>query len=422
MRKQILVGLSIALLAGCGGGGDSGKDAAAPSGQPASRAEAVVRTPDYDGDGLKMVERRYVDGLALRTADAQAVLFSAAPMDACTRLAVLVRGSVDFRPFGSAQAPALAAIRNEEYPQGSMQFFESGSTTYLSQSLGSLQTVGDRFVAKGQETYYGTTESEPSLSYDIDLPFASMAEVDASAADAGPEAAWLRDLVQQADADPEAVVTATFFDNEDDWNRYSARATWFDVLANWDDFSVIAAASGPDCATLVVQAPGFSGGWRKAVIRARGAADQRKVFAAESSDEQGGEGSYVVGRVEHPTLGAFPIVHGRAENVPDVGSVIIFSDRPIGDASWEQLVQKQRAVRGVASVSFGNSYMLGSIEFAGPGVAAETVPAGMMSNAYIDETTISGLIRQGEAGQPRVIANFQLALGAAPAPATAPTP
>jgi len=407
MNRHLLLALMVVALSGCGDSEESVAESAAPT----ARATALVRTADFSGSEMKMVERRYVDGVALRTSDSAAVLLSATPMDACTRLAVLVRGSTDFGPFASAEAPALALVRNEEYPQGSVHFLEQGSTTYLSQTLPSLQADGDRFIAKGVETEYAPTH----LEYDVDLPYASMAEFDPLVADAGPEAGWLRALVEQADADTEAVVAATFFENEADWNSYSARSSWFDVLGNWDNFNVIAAASGAECATLVVQMPGFSGGSRKAVIRARGPADQRKVFAAETSDDNAEEGSYVVGRVEHPTFGAFPIMAARAEEVADLGTVVIFSERPLGDASWEQLAQTQRVVRAVAGSSFGNNYMFGSLEFAGPGKAAETIPAQTISNAYIDETSIAGLVKQGEAGEPRIVVNFRAALKASAA-------
>lgn len=422
MCRRILLGLSFGALTACGGGAEPGADTAAPAAEPAkpvSRAEAVVRTPDYDSTDMKLIERRYVDGVALRTGDGPAALLTATPIDACTRLAVLARGSADFSTFATAETPALVIVRNEEYPQGSAQLIEPGSSLYLAEAIPTLQTDGDRLVAKGQEAGHQPFADKPSLEYDVDLPYASMAEFDPLAADAGPEAAWLRGLAQQADADgdAEALVTATFFEDESDWNSYSSRATWFDVLSNWDNFSVIAAAGGPDCATLVVQAPGFAGGSSKAVVRARGAGDQRKVFAAESSEDYGSEGNYVVGRVEHPTLGAFPIMDARAETVPDTGIVVIFSDRPIGGATWEQLVQKQRAVRAVAGVSYGTSFSLSNLEFAGPGVAAETVGAESVTNAHLDETTIAGLIKQGEPGEPSIVANFQL-----PLKAPAPTP
>jgi hypothetical protein len=337
-------------------------------------------------------------------------LLTAQPVDACLRLAVLARGSADFGAFASSEAPALVVVRNEEYPQGSVQLVATGSTTYLNQAVASLQTDGDRLVAKGEEEGHAGTLNKPSLEYDINLAFASMAEFDPVAADAGPEAAWLRGLLQQADADAEATVAATFLEDESDYSSYSSRATWFDVLANWESFNVIAAASGPDCATLVLQTPGFSGGWSKVVLRARGAGDQRKVHAAESSEDQGSEGNYVVGRVEHPALGAFPIVDARAENIEGVGTVIVFSDRPIGEATWEQLIQRQRAARAVAGITFGDGYILSTLEFAGPGVAVASVPAEQISNASLDETAIGGLIKPSAPGQPSIVANFRLPL------------
>ncbi len=413
MERKVIVGIAVAGLVALGAG--SGFEATAASTAKASgRAVAVVRTPDYESSEMRLIERQYVDGVAYRLDDGAAVLLSATPMDACTRLAVLLRGSTDFSAFTSAAAPALAVVRNAEYPQGNVLFVEQGSTTYLSQSIPSLQTEGERFIAKGKEMLYGT-EGKPSLEFDIDLPYSSTGGFAAVAADGGPEAAWLRGLAKQAAGDAEAVVAATFQENEEDWNSYAGRSTWFDVLSNWGQFSVVAAASEADCATLVVRTPGFSGGWQQALIRARGPADQRKVYAAESSDDHGGDDSYFVGRVEHPTLGTFPIVDARARAVADVGTEIIFSDKPIGDAGWEQLVTKQRAVRALASVSFGDSYMLSTIEFAGPGTAVDSVPAGSISNAHIDNTSIAGLIRQGGDDGRQVVANFRLALPTATA-------
>jgi hypothetical protein len=417
MRKWLVLGMSFCALSACGGGAEPGSDTSVPAAKSGSTAMAVVRTPDYDSGELKQIERRFVDGVALRTDDGPVALLTADPIDACTRLAVLARGSTDLRAFAITGAPVLMVVRNEEYTQGSVQLIEPHSSLYLAEAVPKLQADGDRLVAKGQEPGYEPFADKPSLEYDIDLAYASMAEFDPLAADAGPEAQWLRGLVQQAGADTEATVTATFFEDENDWYSYSSRATWFDVLSSWNDLNVIAAASGPDCVTLVVQSPGFAGGSRKAIVRARGAGDQRKVFAAESSDDYGSEVKYVVGRVEHQALGAFPILDARAEGVADTGTVVIFSDGPIGEATWEQLVQKQRAVRAVTTDGFSNIYMLRTLEFAGPGVAAETVAARNIANAYIDETKIAGLIKQGEAGEPRIVVNYRLPLKA---PASAP--
>ncbi len=418
MRKSILLALSFGALAACSGGDDSGAVtaavAAAPA-KPASGVEATVRSLDYVDTGMKLVEHHYVDGMALKTPDGPAALLTTTPLDACTRLAVLARGSADLGSFATAEVPALLIVRNEEYPQGSVQLVAPGQTTYLSQPMPSLQTDGDRLVAKGQEEGSESTLNKPKLEYAVDLAYASMADFDPLAADAGPEAAWLRGLVQQAEPDAEATVTATFFEDENDYSSYSSRSTWFDVLSNWEDFNVTAAASGPDCATLVVQAPGFSGGSRKALLRARGAGDQRKVHAAESSEDYGNEGNYLVGRVEHPKFGAFPIIDARAENIEGIGLVITFSDNKIGDATWEELLKTQRAARAVAGTSFGSSYMLSMLEFGGPGLAIESVPADQISNAFLDETTIGGLIKQSAPGQPSIVANFMMPLKAAAA-------
>jgi hypothetical protein len=424
MRKWILLGTSFCALSACGGGAEPGSDTSVPAAKSGSTATAVVRIADNFSVEWKQIEWHFVDGIALRTDDGPVALLTTDPIDACTRLAALARGSTDLRAFANAGAPVLIVVRNERYPQGSVQLIEPLSSMYLSsmylmEAIPTLQTDGDRLVAKGQEPGDEPFADKPSLEYDINLAYASMAEFDPLAADAGPEAQWLRGLVQQARAGTEADVTATFFvdEDEDEWDSYSSRTTWFSVLKNWKDFNVIAAASGPDCATLVLQSPGFVGGSRKAIVRARGAGDQRKVFAAETSEDHGSEGNYVVGRVEHQALGAFPILDARAEGVADTGTVVIFSDGPIGEATWEQLVQKQRAVRAVTTDGFSNIYMLRTLEFAGPGVAAETVAARNIANAYIDETKIAGLIKQGEAGEPRIVANYRLPLKA---PASAP--
>lgn len=418
MRKRILWGLSFGVLAACGGGTEPAATAApaAEPAKPVSRAEAVVRQPDYDSSEMKLVERRYVDGIALQTSEGPAALLTTTAMDACTRLAVLARGSADFGVFAGDGTPALVVVRNEEYPQGSVQLVEPGVTTFLATAIPTLQADGDRLVAKGQEAGNEPFSDKPSLEYDVDLAYASMAGHDPLAADAGPEAAWLRGLARQADADVEATVAATFIEDEDDWNNYGSRSTWFDLLSSWEDFSVVAAASEADCATLVVQAPGFAGGARRAIVRARGAGEQRKVFAAESSEDYGSEGNYFVGRVEHPTLGDFPILDARADATPDGGALVVFSDKPIGDAPWEQLVQSQRAVRAVAHSRYETIYMLGGLEFGGPGMAAQAVEAGTITNAYIDDSAIAGLINQGNPGEPRIVVNFHLPL-AAPADA-----
>ncbi|MGQ0800668.1 MAG: hypothetical protein ACT4NL_11225 [Pseudomarimonas sp.] len=416
MRKSILLTLSLAALVACSGGDDSGTvtaaGAAAPA-KPASGVEAMVRSQDYDDTGPKLTERRYVDGMALKTPDGPAALLTTTPLDACTRLAVLARGNADLGSFATSEVPALVIVRNEEYPQGSVQLVAPGVTTYLSQPMASLQTDGDRLVAKGEEAGSEFTLNKPSLEYAVDLAYASMADYDAVAADSGPEAAWLRGLVKQAEPDAEATVTATFFEDENDYTSYSSRSTWFDVLSNWENFNVIAAASGPECATLVLQTPGFSGGSQKVLLRVRGAGDQRKVHAAESSEDHGSEGNYLVGRVEHPTLGAFPIIDARAENIEGIGTVITFSDKKIGDLTWEELVKQQRAARAVAGTSFGSSYMLSSLEFGGPGMSVESVPAEQISNAFLDETTIGGIINQSAPGPPSIVANFMMPLKAA---------
>jgi len=421
MRTGILAVLILGLVVGCGGGNDAGTaaargdgdgGAAAPAADKASRAphaEAVARTVDYSSDTLETVERRYTDGVALRVGDERVAVLSLAPLDACTRLAVLARGDSGFGAFASEASPVLVLVRNTEYPQGSVQLVQPGVSVTLANEIVGLETGSQRFVARGEQAGYDPSEP-PLVTYDVDLPYAGMDAFDPVAADASPEAAWLRAKAAEADADAEGAVAGSFLENEDDWNSYGSRMAWHDVLVNWDDFSVAAVASGPDCATLLVRAPGFAGGARVALLRASGAGDARKVFFAESRDEHDDGGRFVVGRVEHPAMGSFPIVDARAEWSDGSGPVAIFSERPIGTASWEELVKTQRAVRAVASSPVGDGYMLRSLEFAGPGVDVQSVAADTISNAYRDEASMAGLIRQGEAGQPRLVANFRLPL------------
>lgn len=172
---------------------------------------------------------------------------------------------------------------------------------------------------------------------------------------------------------------------------------------------MIGAASGPDCATLVLRAAAFGGGARRAIVRAVGAGDERKVVAVETDDEYHEDGSYVVGRVEHPAFGAFPILYARAA-AADSGPVVVFGDRPLGEATWEELVTRQRVLRAVVTVTYGDSFSFGSYEIAGPGSEPATLGAASIINAYLDADTISALIEQGEAGEARITINFQLPL------------
>lgn len=376
---------------------------------PVDRVAAVARSQDWKTD--KLIERHYVDGVAVRAAEGTVALLSPAPVDECLRLAVVAKNSVHVDAFASAEQPLLSIVRNDEYPDGSVQLIEPGTTTFLAEAVPSLQAGGDRLVAKGRTDpgSLGSGHDEPSLEYDVDVAFVSMDAYDPLAADSGAEAAWLRKLAAVPDDEREAAIGASFLLNEDDWSSASSRYVWADILGSWEGVSVIAAASGPDCATLVLRAAGFGGGARRAIVRAVGAGDERRVFAVETVDEHHEDGSYVVGRVEHPALGAFPILYARAA-VADSGPVIVFSDRPLGKASWEELVTRQRVLRAVVTMTFGDSFNFSSYEIAGPGSEPVKLEAATITNAYLDEDTISALIEQGEAGQARVAINFQLPL------------
>jgi len=399
MRTIAVVGALAVGLAGAVGPGD--------------HVAAVARMQDWDSG--KVVERRYVDGVAIRATEGTVALLTPAPVDDCQRLAVVMKNSIHVDSFASEEQPVLAIVRSDEYPEGSVQLIEPYSTTYLAETVPGLEDAGDRMVAKGQ-TDPGSLSSdsdEPSLEYDVDLGFVSRDDYDPLVADSGAEAAWLRKLAAVPEADREAVVEASFLLDEDDYDSTSSRYTWAEILGDWEGVSVIAAASGPECATLVLRAPAFAGGARRAIVKAVGAGDARKVVAVETEDEYPEDGGYVVGRVEHPAFGAFPILYARAM-ASDSGPVVLFSDRPLGEAPWEELVARQRVLRTVVTQTYGDSFNFGSYEVAGPGAEPATLEAATLTNAYLDADNISALIKQGEAGGARVVINFQLPLSGVP--------
>ena len=121
---------------------------------------------------------------------------------------------------------------------------------------------------------------------------------------------------------------------------YSAKGSWFDILANWSDLNVVALATDKDCATLVLRAPGFAGGYREAIVETRMIGGVRKVTAAQTESMDSVEGSYVIGRIEHAGLGGFPVVHARAAREEGVGLVVYFSDKPIAAEPFETLVTR----------------------------------------------------------------------------------
>jgi len=397
--RTIAVGVALAGLAGVVGPGD--------------RVAAVART--QDGDTGDVVERRYVDGVAIRAAEGTVALLSMAPLDECERLIVVVKNTIHVDFLATEERPVLAIVRSDEYPDGSVQLIEPYSTTYLGETVPTLQDGGDRLVAKGQTDPggLGPGHDEPGLEYDVDLPFVSIDAYDPLAADTGVEAAWLRKLAALPDDEREAAVEGSFLLNEEDYESTSARYMWADILGDWEGASVIAAASGPDCSTLVLRAPAFSSGARRAIVKTVGAGDARKVVAVETADEYPADGSYVVGRVEHPAIGAFPILYARA-SASDTGPVVLFSDRPLGEAAWEELVTQQRVLRAVVTMTFGDGFNFGTYEIAGPGSEAVALEASSLTNAYLDADTISAIIKQGEPGEARLAISFQLPLSGTP--------
>jgi hypothetical protein len=79
-------------------------------------------------------------------------------------------------------------------------------------------------------------------------------------------------------------------------------------------------------------------------------------------------------------------------------------------ATWEELVTRQRVLRAVVTMTYGDSFSFSSYEIAGPGSEPATLEAASIINAYLDADVIAALIEQGEAGEARIAINFQLPL------------
>jgi hypothetical protein len=271
--------------------------------------------------------------------------------------------------------------------------------------------VGDAGWGSIDASKYGG-ENAPRARMDVDLPYASLAEADPVAADASAEAVWLRDLQSKAKSGTEAVVDASLVVNEEDYESYSAKSSWFDILGNWSDLSVVALGTGKDCATLVLREPGFSGGYREAIVATRMIDGVRKVTSAQTQSIDSVEGSYVIGRIEHAGLGGFPVMHARAAREEGVGLVVYFSDKPFTTESFDTLVARQRMLRAVASAEYSGQYSFSYYDIGGPGVAVEQVAAGnSTTNPSIDDKEVAGLIKLSEGGGPRISVNFRLPLG-----------
>lgn len=413
----------VAVLAACGGAESGGEAAvAAPPAKQGPHAKAVTKQFSIDMNKLVVEEKTYVDGLAMRLKDGAGAVLTEAPLSACAKMAVVSRGNLEFDAAIFGEKPALLLVRNEEHPQGAILLIEPYSTTTLEDAFPTLVTEGDMLVASGDigdagwgsidATKYGG-EKAPHVRVDVKLPYSSIDRSDPVAADASPEATWLRETRAKAAADTQAVVDASLQVNMEEYSGSSTSNAWFDVLGNWSSLSVVALATDKDCATLVLREPGFAGGYREAIIQTQMVGGVRKVTAAQTESMDSVEGHYIVGRVEHAKLGAFPIVHARAASEEGVGLVVYFSDKPIAAEPFESLAAKQRMLRAVAGSQYGEQYSFSSYDLGGPGVPVEQISAGnSTTNPHVDEKEIAGLIRLSE-GEPRIMVNFNLALGGA---------
>jgi hypothetical protein len=333
----------------------------------------------------------------------------------------MARGNLDFKPAIHGEKPALLLVRNEEHPDGAILLVEAYSTTTVADTFPGLVTDGPALIAKGDvgDAGWGTidaskygSENAPRVRLDVNLPYASLAGGDPVAADASAEAAWLRDLQSKAKTDTEAVVDASIVVNEEDYDSYSAKSSWFDILGNWSNLSVVAVGTDKDCATLVLREPGFAGGYREATVATRTVEGVRKVTSAQTQSMDSVEGSYVVGRIEHAGLGAFPLLHARAAREEGVGLVVYFSDKPIAMESFETLIARQRMLRAVSGIEYSGQYSFSYYDIGGPGVAVEQVgTANSTTNPSIDDKEVAGLIKLDDGQGLRIAVNFRLPLG-----------
>ncbi len=419
--RAVAVGF-VVLLEACGGGGSGGETVAANAPvKQGAHATAVTKQFTIDNGKLQVEEKTYVDGLAMRLKDGAGAVLTEAPLSACAKLAVVARGKLDYDAAILGDKPALLLVRNEEHPQGAVLLIEPYSISTLEEAVPSLVTEGDTLTASGDvgdagwgsidATQYGG-EKAPHVRLDVRLPYASLDSADPVVADASAEAKWLREMRAKAATGGQAVADASLQVNMEDYSGSQASNTWFDILTNWANFNVIAVASDKGCATMVVREPGFIGGYTEAIIQTQMVGDVRKVTAAQSESIDSIEGNYVFGRVEHAKLGGFPVLHGRAAREADVGLVVYFSDKPIANEPFTSLVSKQRILRAVAGVEYGNQYSFSTYELGGPDVAVEQFDTGSSTtNAAIDEKEISGLIKLSEGEGPHIAVNFRLALG-----------
>jgi len=421
IMRVVVLG-AVAVLAGCADAESGGDTAVAdPPAKQGPHAHAVTKQFSIEMNKLIVEEKTYVDGLAMRLEDGAGAVLTETPMSACAKMAIVARGNLDFDAAIYGEKPALLLVRDEENPQGAILRIEPYSRSTLEATFPTLVTEGDMLVASGDvgdagwgsidPTQYGG-EKAPHVRVDVKLPYASMDAADPVAADASPEAQWLRETRVKATEDTQAVVDASLQVNMEEYSGSSTSNAWFDVLANWASLNVVALATDKDCATMVLREPGFSGGYREAIVQTQMAEGVRKVIAAQTQSIDSVEGAYVVGRVEHAKLGAFPIIHARAASEEGVGHVVYFSDTPITAEPFEALVAKQRMLRAVSGLQYGKQYSFSHYDLGGPGVAVEQIDAGnSTTNPYVDEKEIKGLIRLTEAEAPQITLNFSLPLG-----------
>jgi hypothetical protein len=422
---QIMRGVAagvIAVLAACSGGGSGGETAAAvPAVDKGPHAHAVTKQFTIDGGKLNVEEKTYVDGLAMRLENGAGAVLTQDPLSACAKLAVVAHGNLDYDAARFGDKPALMLVRNEEHPQGAALLLEPYSTSTLEDALPILVTEGNALSASGDvgdagwgsidATKYGG-EKAPHVRLDVKLPYASLDDADPLAADASAEAKWLREMRAKAAADTQSVVDASLEVDMEDYSGSSTSNAWSDVLGNWANFNVVAVAADTGCATMVVRQPGFIGGYQEAIIQTKMVGDVRKVTAAQTRSVDSIEGHYVFGRIEHPKLGGFPVLHARAAREDGVGLVVTFSDKPFANEPFEALAAKQHMLRAVSSIEYGNQYSFSHYELAGPGVPVEQIDAGnSTTNPSLDEKEIAGLIKLGEGEGTRIAVNFRLALG-----------
>lgn len=415
-RKQLIVACAMAAL--CAGVQDGMAKERGPA--KGDHANAVTKHFSIEMGKLIVEEDTFVDGVALRLADGSVgAILTQAPLDACRKLAIALRGDFEVAPASHGDKPVLQVVRDSEHPEGAILLKEPYMTTTLEDKVAALMAGPDRFVVKADvgdagwgsidATKYGG-KNAPRAHLDIDLPYLGAGSGDPVAADASAEATWLRDLQMKAEAGSSAAASDSLQVGEND---YFTESTWNNVLNNWEGLSVIALATDKDCATLLVRAPGFAGGYSDATIQTRTINGTRKVVSAKDQDNQSIEGSYVAGRVDRSGMDGFPLLHARAAREDGVGLVVEFSDKPLANEPFESLVKHQHVLRAVAPSEYSGQYSFAMYELGGPGAEVTKFPAGnSTSNPSIDDKEVAGLIKLEDEDSPMVRVNFTVPLKA----------